>query len=198
VWRWLLHILTALSLLLFIAVIILAIASHRSARHYESQEVSGEGAILTLRINRIGYQSGEIILRQTDIIFTFSHPEVVPKAVAGRRAKLPAPRWMPPLKHAGSIPPWRWMGGWVHLSKSGPFPELVHTDPKMSSAFRNGRIPLWPAALLFAILPAFWLMLRRRQSRRRRLRLCAKCGYDLRATPDHCPECGYQQVLQHQ
>ena len=49
--------------------------------------------------------------------------------------------------------------------------------------------PWLPAALL-AVLPAAWILRHRRTRHRRSSGLCASCGYDLRATPGRCPECG--------
>ena len=52
--------------------------------------------------------------------------------------------------------------------------------------------PHWAGALVFSVLPAIagvrWL--RRRRRRVAELGLCRVCGYDLRATPERCPECG--------
>jgi hypothetical protein len=51
-------------------------------------------------------------------------------------------------------------------------------------------LPHWSLVLLFAILPALRLRAAIRSRELRRVGLCPKCGYDLRATPDRCPECG--------
>ena len=50
--------------------------------------------------------------------------------------------------------------------------------------------PHWFLVLFFAILPAFHLRAILRSRRRNRVGLCPRCGYDLRATPERCPECG--------
>lgn len=54
-------------------------------------------------------------------------------------------------------------------------------------------VPYWMLAVSFAVLP-FVTVIRskRRRWKQKRLAggLCEACGYDLRATPQRCPECG--------
>jgi hypothetical protein len=51
-------------------------------------------------------------------------------------------------------------------------------------------LPHWFTAVVFAILPTTRLISYIRRRRRVRAGHCATCGYDLRATPERCPECG--------
>lgn len=51
-------------------------------------------------------------------------------------------------------------------------------------------LPVWPVALVLLTPSIGWAALALRQRRRRMRNQCPACGYDLRATPDRCPECG--------
>ena len=51
--------------------------------------------------------------------------------------------------------------------------------------------PEWLFAVAFLFFPVIAATLHIRRSRRTRAALCRSCGYDLRATPDRCPECGH-------
>jgi hypothetical protein len=51
-------------------------------------------------------------------------------------------------------------------------------------------VPYWPISMVSAFLPIIAVLFRRR---RFPIGSCRRCGYDLRATPDRCPECGTVQ-----
>jgi hypothetical protein len=51
-------------------------------------------------------------------------------------------------------------------------------------------VPMWLPFALTLVLPLAQVVRLYRRRHRRRSGRCPGCGYDLRATPDRCPECG--------
>jgi predicted amidophosphoribosyltransferase len=51
-------------------------------------------------------------------------------------------------------------------------------------------VPDWVVMLPACVLPFWWIVGKGLRRKRRREGCCPACGYDLRATPDRCPECG--------
>jgi hypothetical protein len=80
-------------------------------------------------------------------------------------------------------------GDWYHF---GIFISRTFSMPQSNGIWIQ--VPILLPELLFAALPGFigFTTLRRRLLLRYRRRhgLCIHCGYDLRATPKRCPECG--------
>ncbi len=61
--------------------------------------------------------------------------------------------------------------------------------PPPVELLRAWTIPGWALVAATGALPAYWLTIVRRR-RAAQTGRCTHCGYDLRATPDRCPECG--------
>jgi hypothetical protein len=122
-------------------------------------------------------------------VMRFRAPKTVPlpSGVEGK--------WVPRHPHedlyeyerarARRIPGVLWWGGddvYMDYRKHGGQIERGRTRYVLASLF----LPI----VLSAALPALWLRRRIRARRTARVGACPSCGYDLRATPDRCPECG--------
>lgn len=77
-----------------------------------------------------------------------------------------------------------------HYNHTGPRGFQTAGSAVVSSESWELDLPYWLLIVITLPLPAIWLIAWRRRARIGIPRRCRKCGYDLRATPDRCPECG--------
>ena len=94
------------------------------------------------------------------------------------------------------------MGGLISprpLARAGFAVARIETDSTTPVGDSSSRryyalaLPHWAVALVALMLAVPWLaqlIATRRRRCRSRLGLCPACGYDLRASPGRCPECG--------
>jgi hypothetical protein len=80
----------------------------------------------------------------------------------------------------------------AEFASGGEAPTINGTSEFFGERVHIWGVPHWfPACLL--MLPLMWIVysyFRTRAERRIAQGLCGNCGYDMRASPDRCPECG--------
>ena len=136
--------------------------------------------------NRMG------VIAYTDQSFDARHAQLVPESestalltVAGVSlySSEPAPDPTPIVGESDSVAGFRWA--------------RYDADPRhdiRGVPTHEVWVPHWLPLLLSGAPPAAWAVATVRGRRRRATGLCARCGYDLRATPRRCPECGTRRA----
>lgn len=135
----------------------------------------------------------QLVIRSSRGKVQFHRYETVPRRAepTGHASVRPAP----PLRSGQRTlrTDWSWQFGGIERFHRAPNQQQVADGSYLFMGFDNLTLPWWMPTAVAALLPGIWLVRfpgRLRRRRRLRNRLCARCGYDLRATPDRCPECG--------
>ena len=192
--RLLFAVASALSLLAFAAVVSLWVRSHwRHDFSSDSVETQVDRGTSTLKSTYVESSAGGIAMgRRAESYNSRGIGSVMLWGDPGTQRYSRPPRGYPALptwafrRSPPSRPPW-----WTHLG----FHYLREVGLDSWWLMKNNWavvVPYWSLAGLTFALPAAWGLwsLKRRRAARVRDGLCARCGYDLRGTPDRCPECG--------
>ena len=171
--RRLLNLVTALSLLLFLAVCALwargywVSDSFKRIQPYVDDEIELGGGGVTWMRSEYGVHRNFYV-----------PPEF---GVWRHSSDEPHPSLSRTLRDGGTP------AGWLNFA--GFLTGRHYGDPAELPSRAIG-VPYWAVFLFVGIAPALIGIRRLRGRRRRDPGLCPRCGYDLRATPGRCPECG--------
>jgi hypothetical protein len=169
--RRLLNLLTLLSLLLCVGVAALWVCRYSTSRRVEFQTLS-------LR-HSAGVYRGTIYYGVAD------GRNVVPIQIP---AFDPGGNPTPEIEVVPLQPPPR-VAGVSWEKRSGALRRISDSQFGVETCYWLEAPLAYPAAAA-AILPVCRFLSRRRRRYRVRRGACSRCGYDLRATPRRCPECG--------
>lgn len=138
------------------------------------------GHVLRMRTWRVTSNAGRLALDWDDLTEDL-HPDDNRSDAHGYRLSHFEGKMHPGLFQR-SGPLYRRVGFW---SDSGPY-QGRHTQGNAATYVA----PHWLFVTLFAVLPLTYGVRMRTRALWDRSGRCRHCGYDLRATPDRCPECG--------
>jgi hypothetical protein len=181
--RILLNALTALSLILFVAVVALWVRSYWVSDDVTRESADGEG-FWSWSFAHAG--RGRLLLVRHTIAYSSGGNRHPAGLRWDRKAGPPSADWPMIAAGAGSdVVGWQFAG----------FGHRWRDEQKLYGADRCDwvTLPIWFAAAVTGAVSAPGSAAHARRRRRRwreRRGLCPTCGYDLRATPDRCPECG--------
>jgi hypothetical protein len=184
--RRLFTILSALSLLLFVAVVVMWVRSYRHCDSIQWHRHAGwiadppkMGFLQSTAGPSGATTDGRALISCAGLLqFRAWHQEYLPE------------------KSIWPFPP---AGFRAFTNSLERFPELrLNTEHWLGFGYREepyggtkcATVPHWSVALTSVVLPAWWIRSFYRRRRAQRLGHCSRCGYDLRATPERCPECG--------
>lgn len=204
--RWLFNLAAVLSLLLFVATVGLWVRSHgvqdtsgRNAADGGGQigVSSARGSLIFTHIRTTPPSGGTG--RAAYFHFTIPQPldysDATPPVPNGSRLKLPGVIYFNWTKVLSPRPPPQDADTRAFLdslAKSGKQPPAP--DPRtFTYRYQYLIVSHWLVAGLSLLVPLRWVQLRvasNRRAKRADDRVCQACGYDLRASPDRCPECG--------
>jgi hypothetical protein len=184
--RWLLNVLAVLSLAAAAMAAALWARSYGGSDYLERMS-PGISTIHTVshRIHGVRWTLGQIRFRRSD--YTAYLPPDLPAPMTPSRAmwgrgRLGPGHWGQEVVTGRSL--WNRMGFCLYETGTGAsFYDEIE---------RGATIPAWLPVLVFLALPLVRGLRLYRSCRRHGPGLCRSCGYDLRATPGRCPECGLE------
>ena len=194
------NLVTALSLLMCVAVVVIVTYSFWRAHYFYWSGRAAAGTTLTETVWNVYVAWGAIKVEHRSGVTVYPSPEGPEHVVRRLGTRGPSShqshRAAARRERFGTV--WERLGFvWDRVSLTYPASNYDGDGERRPIGRSIDEweitVPTWPLALLCVLPPAFWcLRLGRRVKARRNMdrNLCPACGYDLRASEGRCPECG--------